>query len=69
VWASTRRGDPGTPECDPVSARELTGEDLLEIGVTVMARPPGKRNTGIHLLAGGEKAVDVEAAAELAGAA
>lgn len=36
---------------------ELTGEDLLETGVTVMARPPGKRNTSIHLLSGGEKAM------------
>ncbi|MEW8507742.1 MAG: chromosome segregation protein SMC [Candidatus Thiodiazotropha sp.] len=36
---------------------ELTGEDLLDTGVTVMARPPGKRNTNIHLLSGGEKAL------------
>jgi len=36
---------------------ELTGEDLLETGVTVMARPPGKRNSSIHLLSGGEKAM------------
>ncbi|MCI0590957.1 MAG: chromosome segregation protein SMC [Gammaproteobacteria bacterium] len=36
---------------------ELTGDDLLETGVTVMARPPGKRNTTIHLLSGGEKAL------------
>lgn len=36
---------------------ELTGEDLLDTGVTVMARPPGKRNTTIHLLSGGEKAL------------
>jgi len=36
---------------------ELTGEDLLETGVTVMARPPGKRNSTIHLLSGGEKAM------------
>lgn len=35
----------------------LTGEDLLETGVTVMARPPGKRNASIHLLSGGEKAL------------
>ena len=35
----------------------LTGEDLLGAGVTVMARPPGKRNTSIHLLSGGEKAL------------
>ena len=36
---------------------ELTGEDLLETGVAVMARPPGKRNSSIHLLSGGEKAL------------
>ena len=36
---------------------ELTGEDLLDTGVRVMARPPGKRNTTIHLLSGGEKAM------------
>jgi chromosome segregation protein len=36
---------------------ELTDEDLLETGVTVMARPPGKRNSTIHLLSGGEKAL------------
>lgn len=36
---------------------ELTGDDLLDTGVTLMARPPGKRNTNIHLLSGGEKAM------------
>ena len=36
---------------------ELTGDDLLNTGVSVMARPPGKRNTSIHLLSGGEKAL------------
>jgi chromosome segregation protein len=36
---------------------ELTGDDLLTAGVTVMARPPGKRNSTIHLLSGGEKAL------------
>jgi chromosome segregation protein len=36
---------------------ELTGDDLLSTGVTVMARPPGKRITNIHLLSGGEKAL------------
>ena len=35
----------------------LTSEDLLGAGVTVMARPPGKRNASIHLLSGGEKAL------------
>lgn len=36
---------------------ELTGEDLLQTGVTLMARPPGKKNSNIHLLSGGEKAL------------
>ena len=36
---------------------ELTGNDLLDTGVGVMARPPGKRNSTIHLLSGGEKAL------------
>ncbi len=40
---------------------ELTGTDLLETGVRVMARPPGKRNSTIHLLSGGEKAMTAAA--------
>ena len=36
---------------------QLTGDDMLIAGVTVMARPPGKRNSTIHLLSGGEKAL------------
>ena len=36
---------------------ELTGDDLLDTGVAIMARPPGKRNSTIHLLSGGEKAL------------
>lgn len=36
---------------------ELTGEDLLDTGVAIMARPPGKKNSTIHLLSGGEKAL------------
>ena len=36
---------------------ELTEQDLLKTGVSVMARPPGKRNSSIHLLSGGEKAM------------
>jgi len=36
---------------------ELTSEDLLEAGVAIMARPPGKKNTTVHLLSGGEKAM------------
>ena len=35
----------------------LTDEDLLSTGVTIMARPPGKRNSSIYLLSGGEKAL------------
>ena len=35
----------------------MTGEDLLDTGVAIMARPPGKRNATIHLLSGGEKAL------------
>ncbi|TDQ39497.1 chromosome segregation protein SMC [Thiopseudomonas denitrificans] len=36
---------------------ELTGDDLLDTGVAIMARPPGKKNSTIHLLSGGEKAL------------
>lgn len=36
---------------------ELLGDDLLETGITVIARPPGKKNSTIHLLSGGEKAL------------
>lgn len=36
---------------------EMTGDDLLDTGIAIMARPPGKRNTTIHLLSGGEKAL------------
>lgn len=36
---------------------ELTGNDLLTTGVSIMARPPGKRVSSIHLLSGGEKAL------------
>ncbi|GAB2518934.1 chromosome segregation protein SMC [Lysobacter humi (ex Lee et al. 2017)] len=36
---------------------ELTGEDLLDTGVAIMARPPGKRVSNITLLSGGEKAM------------
>lgn len=36
---------------------EMTGEDLLSTGVAIMARPPGKRISNIHLMSGGEKAL------------
>ncbi len=36
---------------------EVVGDDLLEAGVTVIAQPPGKKNSTIHLLSGGEKAL------------
>jgi chromosome segregation protein len=35
----------------------MVGEDLLDTGVEIMARPPGKKNSTIHLLSGGEKAM------------
>ncbi len=35
----------------------MTGEEILDSGVQVMAQPPGKRNSSIHLLSGGEKAL------------
>jgi chromosome segregation protein len=35
----------------------LTGEEILDSGVQVQAQPPGKRNTSIHLLSGGEKSL------------
>ena len=36
---------------------EMTGDDLLSTGVAVMAKPPGKRISNIHLMSGGEKAL------------
>lgn len=36
---------------------ELTSNEILEAGVSIIARPPGKRNSSIHLLSGGEKAL------------
>jgi chromosome segregation protein len=36
---------------------QLNGDDVLSAGVTIMARPLGKRNSTIHLLSGGEKAL------------
>jgi len=36
---------------------ELVGDDVLEAGVAIMARPPGKRNSSINMLSGGEKAL------------
>ncbi|MDO5059977.1 MAG: chromosome segregation protein SMC, partial [Neisseria sp.] len=35
---------------------QMIGDDLLTAGVSIMARPPGKKNSTIHLLSGGEKA-------------
>jgi chromosome segregation protein len=35
----------------------LTGDEILDAGVQVVAQPPGKRNSSIHLLSGGEKAL------------
>ena len=39
----------------------VTGEEILDAGVQVMAQPPGKRNSTIHLLSGGEKALTATA--------
>ena len=39
----------------------MTGEEILATGVQVMAQPPGKRNSTIHLLSGGEKALTATA--------
>ena len=36
---------------------KMIGDDLLTAGVSIMARPPGKKNSTIHLLSGGEKAL------------
>src|SRR6185369_7313923 len=35
----------------------MSGEEILDAGVQVIARPPGKKNSTIHLLSGGEKAL------------
>jgi chromosome segregation protein len=35
----------------------MTGTEILDAGVQVMAQPPGKKNSTIHLLSGGEKAL------------
>jgi chromosome segregation protein len=39
----------------------MTGEEILDSGVQVMAQPPGKKNATIHLLSGGEKALTATA--------
>ncbi len=36
---------------------KMTGDEILDAGVQVMAQPPGKKNQTIHLLSGGEKAL------------
>lgn len=36
---------------------ELLGEEILDTGMQVFAQPPGKKNSTIHLLSGGEKAL------------
>ena len=35
----------------------LTGDEILDAGMTILAQPPGKKNSTIHLLSGGEKAL------------
>ncbi len=39
----------------------MTGDEILDSGVQVMAQPPGKKNATIHLLSGGEKALTATA--------
>ncbi|MGI4984613.1 MAG: chromosome segregation protein SMC, partial [Janthinobacterium lividum] len=39
----------------------MTGDEILDAGVQVLAQPPGKKNTTIHLLSGGEKALTATA--------
>jgi chromosome segregation protein len=39
----------------------MTGDEILDAGVQVSAQPPGKRNSSIHLLSGGEKALTATA--------
>ncbi|WP_322058162.1 chromosome segregation protein SMC [Paraburkholderia sp. J63] len=39
----------------------MTGDEILDAGVQVMAQPPGKKNSTIHLLSGGEKALSATA--------
>lgn len=39
------------------AALVLTGDEILDAGIQIVARPPGKKNTSIHLLSGGEKAL------------
>ncbi len=39
----------------------ITGDEILDAGVLIMAQPPGKRNSTIHLLSGGEKALTATA--------
>ncbi|MBU4609873.1 chromosome segregation protein SMC [Achromobacter sp. GG226] len=40
---------------------QMTGDEILDAGLQVMAQPPGKRNSTIHLLSGGEKALTATA--------
>ena len=48
----------GVPAAEQLRENCLKGGvDLVDTGVSVMARPPGKRNSTIHLLSGGEKAL------------
>ncbi|HQV13711.1 MAG TPA: chromosome segregation protein SMC, partial [Denitromonas sp.] len=35
----------------------LTGDEILDAGIQIVAQPPGKKNASIHLLSGGEKAL------------
>ena len=63
AWATSDQVNAGLQQLFPKvfgggsATLELTGDDLLETGVAIMARPPGKKNSTIHLLSGGEKAL------------
>ena len=39
------------------AALVMTGEEILDAGIQIVAQPPGKKNSSIHLLSGGEKAL------------
>lgn len=39
------------------AALELGGDEILDAGIQIVAQPPGKKNTSLHLLSGGEKAL------------
>ncbi len=54
---SLRRAVPAACSVAAQARLIMTGEEILDAGVQVMAQPPGKKNSTIHLLSGGEKAL------------